>query len=279
MRSMTSNPGWIFLWCGYGVGWGIYSVEIATASSLKKLGFGLYRRGCCYRLRRLSRAPRLRLHLSTPKRMGPTKQTSGHSNGPDGLLQRVIPARAKSYKATNTAAHPQHPLHICAPTTSKNHPPAPSPPPYSTPPAAPSRALSSAILASIFLRAARIISSRRLFSSVCLSSLLALHPSDAALASSASALLSLLWRLYRVMRSGCFGRAGCFCAGVLAAGAVGVGGGRGWKVTGGWASSVEVLYYSMSWEHQRLAAPSAARIPRHSGEQKQEKSTRKTHRL
>lgn len=100
-------------------------------------------------------------------------------------------------------------------------------------------AFSAATLASIFLRAWRIISSRRFCSSVCLSSLLVLHFFAAASASAASASdcsLSLSCRLYRWIRFGCAG----FSAGFAEVDDPDVddavlepGGGGGWKVMGG----------------------------------------------
>ena len=138
----------------------------------------------------------------------------------------------RNMRNQNTAILPNTRFHRCI-----RHPPTPTKDPTLSYWEA-SNAFSAAILASIFFRAARIISSRLFFNSACLSSLLALHPSFAF--SSASASSSLEWRLYRVMRSGCLGRSGCFCVGVLAV-VLDVGGGRGWKVTGGYYASVNIL--------------------------------------
>lgn len=128
-------------------------------------------------------------------------------------------------------------------TTSSSIPPISAPPPHDSVPVpvpAPAAAsFSAAILASIFLLAARIMSSLLLRSSACLSSLLALHPSffpgsPSSTPASSSDPPSLFCRLYRVMRSGCCGLAGCFaCAWVLAGAVVEPGGGGGWKVIGG----------------------------------------------
>jgi hypothetical protein len=93
-------------------------------------------------------------------------------------------------------------------------------------------------LASIFLRAARIISSRRRCNNACLSSRFELHP-EFFTADDPSSVFegvdSLSCSLYLVMRSGCAGFSGC----LTACGAVEVlelafgGDGGGWNVIGG----------------------------------------------
>lgn len=102
--------------------------------------------------------------------------------------------------------------------------------------ASPDAVFSATILASIFRRAARIISSLLFFRSACLSSLFELQPSFFLSVSALDSLVTLLCRLYRVIKSGCLGRSGCFacCAPVLVDG-LDPGGGAGWKVMGGFA--------------------------------------------
>lgn len=112
---------------------------------------------------------------------------------------------------------------------------------HELPGAAVSAAFSAAILASIFRLAARIISSRRLCSSDCLSSLFVLHFLAAAACSAASASEScctLSCRLYRCIRFGCagfsVGRADEACVAKDEGEAtLEPGGGGGWKVMGG----------------------------------------------
>lgn len=106
---------------------------------------------------------------------------------------------------------------------------------------APEVACSAAILACIFLRAARIISSRRRCRAAWRSSRLLLQPlpllSSLALVSEST--LSL--RLYRVMRSGCEGLSACRVEAALWAEALWPGGGGGWKVTGGYQGQQTVV--------------------------------------
>lgn len=113
-----------------------------------------------------------------------------------------------------------------------------------------SGACSDAILASILLLAARIISSRLRCSEACLSSRFELHPLPFLSSSAASwdsSAVSLLDRLYRVIRSGCDGSSGCLVAveALAPPEALCAGGGGGWKVIGGYTrESVKAILLS-----------------------------------
>lgn len=117
---------------------------------------------------------------------------------------------------------------------------------------------SAAILASIFFRAIRIISSLLRCKDACRSSRLELQALPFFDSSSAcSTISSLSFRLYRVIKSGCFGLLGCLVAEAalpLADAALGAGG--GWKVTGGCQTRVSHRWKSVKWWEMGCILPS-----------------------